>query len=308
MKNVLVIYYTQTGQMQRALKATLKNLEAEKDVKIHYELVQPKSIFPYPWSYMQFFDAFPETVHSIPCELQPIKTDINSKFDLVVVAYQPWFLSVCRPIDSFLQSKEAVALLKDRPVVTILSCRNMWLNGQEKMKRHLKKIGAHLEGNITFVDRASNLVSLITVLAFELSGVQGKYMGIFPKYGVSDEELNTKAWKFGDVINEHLKSGNYVGMQQKLINEGAINIKPNLMIMEGRGKVLFPLYADFILKKGKANSKERRTRVRIFGIVLPTLILILSPIITILSRLLPLIFPTKTRKEIDYYSNTALRE
>ena len=307
MKNVLVIYYTQTGQMQRALKATLKNMEMDPDVNVQYELIQPKTPFPYPWTYMQFFDTFPETVHSIPCEIAPLKVDTNLNFDLIIIAYQPWFLSICRPIDSFLQTPQAENLLKNKPVVTILSCRNMWLNGQEKMKRHLKKIGAKLEGNITFVDRSSNLVSLVTVLAFELSGVQDKFLGIFPKYGVSDEELIGHAWKFGDVISGYLKKNNYQGMQQELIQKGAINIKANLMIMEGRGKALFPIYADFILKKGKANSKERRTRVRIFGIVLPVLILILSPIITILSRLLPLLFPTKTKKEIDYYSHTSLR-
>ncbi|HMT28466.1 MAG TPA: dialkylresorcinol condensing enzyme DarA [Bacteroidia bacterium] len=307
MKNVLVIYFTQTGQLQRAAKATLKNLESDPEVTLHYKEIKPKTTFPYPWTYIQFFDAFPETVHSIPCEIEPLEVDAMIDYDLIIIAYQPWFLSVSRPVDSFLQTEQAKTILKNKPVVTILACRNMWLNAQEKMKRHLINAGAHLVGNITFVDRNSNLVSLVTVLAFELGGIQDKYLGVFPKYGVSDEELNTKAWKFGDIISTHLKKADYSGLQKKLIDQGAINIKSNLMIMEGRGKVLFPIYANFILKKGKANSKERRTRVRIFGIVLPLLILILSPLITIVSRLAPLIFPAKTRKEIDYYSGTQLK-
>ena len=96
-------------------------------------------------------------------------------------------------------------------------------------------------------------------------------------------------------------------MQDKLIESGAINIRPNLIMMEGRGKILFPVYANFILNKGKANSRQRRIRVRIFGIVLPTLILILSPLITILSRLLPLIQKARTQKEIHYFSHNELR-
>ncbi|MBL0342706.1 MAG: hypothetical protein IPP71_18535 [Bacteroidetes bacterium] len=153
-----------------------------------------------------------------------------------------------------------------------------------KNETSLEKVGAKLKGNITFVDKSSNLVSLVTVLAFELGGIQDKFLGIFPKYGVSEEELRKQAWKYGDVLSVHLKKGEFSGMQEELIQLGAINIKPNLMIMEGRGKVLFPLYADFILNKGKANSTERRMRVRIFGIVLPTLILLLSPLITIVSK------------------------
>jgi|SRR5688572_4975868 len=307
MKKVLVIYFTQTGQLHRAVGATLRNFDSDPAIKLDFERVEPKTPFPFPWTYMQFFDAFPETVQGIPCELHPAKFNPQENYDLIIIAYQPWFLSVSRPVDSFLQSPEAAKLLKGKPVITILACRNMWLNAQEKMKMHLKRLDAKLVGNITFVDRASNLVSLVTVLAFALGGEQGRYLGIFPKYGVSDEELKNSAWKFGDTILESLRNGNFEGLQQKLITLGAINIKPNLMIMEGRGKVLFPLYANFIMKKGRANSNERRTRVRIFGIVLPTAIFLLSPIIAILSRLLPLLFPKRTQEEITYFSGTDLR-
>jgi len=307
MKKILVIYFTQSGQLHKAVSATLKNLEKDSEISVQYENLQPKTPFPFPWSYIQFFDAFPETVQGIPCEMQPVKFNPDENFDLVIIAYQPWFLSVSRPVNSFLQSPEAARLLKNKKVITILACRNMWLNAQEKMKVHLKKLGADLVGNITYVDRSGNLTSLITVLAFALGGVQDKFLGIFPKYGVSDEELNQSAWKFGDLIKDRLKSGDYSGLQQQLVASGAINIKPNLMIMEGRGKVLFPLYANFILKKGAASSRGRRTRVRIFGIALPTVILLASPLIAIISRLLPLLFPGKTKRETDYYSGTELR-
>ena len=307
MKKVLVIYFTQSGQLHKAVGATLLNLEKEPELKLQYENLQPKTPFPFPWTYMEFFDAFPETVQSIPCEMEPVAFNPDENFDLVIIAYQPWFLSVSRPVDSFLQSPEAERLLKGKPVITILACRNMWLNAQEKMKAHLKRLDAKLVGNITNVDRSGNLTSLITVLAFALGGVQDKFLGIFPKYGVSEEELNASAWKFGDLIRERLKSGNYTGMQKQLVELGAINIKPNLKIMEGRGKVLFPLYAGFILKKGTANNRERRTRVRIFGIALPTAILLFSPLITIISRLLPLLFPARTKRETDYYSSNELR-
>jgi hypothetical protein len=78
--------------------------------------------------------------------------------------------------------------------------------------------------------------------------------------------------------------------------------------MEGRGRALFPLYANYISKKGTQGSEQRKLRVRIFGIVLPTAILLLSPIITILSRLAPLLAKTKFDKEIAYYSQNTLRE
>jgi hypothetical protein len=175
------------------------------------------------------------------------------------------------------------------------------------MKAQLKKLDANLVGNITFVDKAPNLVSLVTVFAFVLGGIKDKFLGIFPKYGVSSQVLTEMAPKFGAILLQHLQTGQYQNMQQELNASGAINIKSNLLLLEGRGRVLFPLYANYISKKGKAGSKARRTRVRIFGIVLPIAILILSPIITIVSRLAPLLFPTQIKKQLDYHSQNSLR-
>ncbi len=307
MKKILVVYYTQTGQLQSALKATLAPLEKDSSISVSYLQIQPKEAFPYPWTYMQFFDAFPETVNGIPTELAPFTINQDENYDLVVIAYQPWFLSICIPINSFLQTAEAKKLLKDKNVVTILACRNMWLNGQEKMKVHLKNLEAKLVGNITFVDPAANLVSLVTVFAFALGGVKDKFMGIFPKYGVSDTDLQESAPKYGEILLKHLQKGNYEQQQKELVELGAVKIKSNLLIMEGRGKAIFPLYANYLSKRGTAKTEERRTRVRIFGIVLPTAILLLSPFITILSRLSPILFPKKIKKEIDYYSQNTLR-
>jgi hypothetical protein len=156
------------------------------------------------------------------------------------------------------------------------------------------------------VDRSGNLTSLVSVMAYTLGGVKGKFMGVFPKFGVSEEELQQEAWKFGDIVGDSLQSGGFSELQAKLVANGAVKIKPNLLIMEARGKKLFPLYAKFIARKGEHGSKARRMRVRIFGIMLPALILILSPLITIASRLTPLILPGRFRKALEYHSGISL--
>ncbi len=307
MKKVLVIYFTQTGQAKQALDAVLKPFEENITYSVDHLLIKPKKTFPYPWSYTQFFDVFPETVNGVACELEPITIDTSINYDLVVIAYQPWFLSVCVPINSFLQTPEAKQLLANKPVVTIINCRNMWLGAQEKMKQQLLNLKASLVGNITFVDRSANLVSLVTVLAFVLKGKKENFMGIFPKYGVTEKDL-AHAPVFGKIIMTELESGHLQNIQPELNQQGALDIRGNLLLMEGRGRALFPLYANYISKKGTQGSEQRRTRVRIFGIVLPTAILILSPIITILSRLAPLLAKKKFGKEIAYYSQNSLRE
>ncbi len=307
MKNILVIYYTQTGQAKQGLDAVLKPFNNEQEYKIHYELIKPVTALPYPWKYSEFFDVFPENVHAIPFELEPSGINMTINYDLVIIAYQPWFLSICRPISSFLMTKEAKILLNTKPVITIINCRNMWLNAQEKMKQRLLDLNAKLVGNITFVDRSANLTSLITVLAFELKGIKEKYMGFFPKYGISDTDIQT-APVIGELIKTSLQKNNFDDLQSQIVGKGFVTVKPNLLIMEGRGKALFPLYANYISKKGTAGSADRKMRVKIFGMVLPTGILLLSPIITIATRLAPIIAAGKMRKLIAYYQQNELKK
>lgn len=306
MKKILVIYFSQTGQAKQALDATLKPFIENPNYALDYQLIKPKKVFPYPWSYTEFFDIFPEAVQGIPCEIEPLTIDTSINYDLIIIAYQPWFLSVCVPINSFLQSLHAKQLLANKPVVTIINCRNMWLGAQEKMKKQLLNLQANLIGNITFVDRSANLVSLITVLAFVLKGTKENFMGIFPKYGVTSKDLE-KAPVFGNLIMTYLENNQLQQLQPALNSKGALDIRGNLLLMEGRGKALFPLYANYISKKGTQGSDQRKTRVRIFGIVLPIAILLLSPVITIISRIAPLIAKRKFNKEIVYYSQNTLR-
>ena len=306
MKKILVIYFSQTGQAKQALDTTLKPFTENAEYEIDYQVIKPKQTFPYPWTYMQFFDVFPETVSGVPCAIESLEIDTSVTYDLVVIAYQPWFLSVCVPINSFLQTEQAKLLLANKPVVTIINCRNMWLGAQEKMKKQLLNLKANLVGNITFVDRSANLVSLVTVLAYVLKGTKENFMGIFPKYGVTEKDI-MKAPEFGACIQSHLKNNQLTQLQVELNKIGAIDIRGNLLLMEGRGRVLFPLYANYISKKGTQGSEQRQMRVRIFGIVLPTAILLLSPVITILSRLAPILAKKKFDKEIAYYSQNSLR-
>lgn len=306
MKKILVIYYTQTGQARLALDAVLKPFLGNPEYKVDFELIRPKKQLPYPWKYSEFFDVFPENVHGIPFDFEPLTIDINTDYDLVIIGYQPWFLSICRPVNSFLLSDVAKKLLNGKPVITIINCRNMWLGAQEKMKRCLLDLNSKLVGNIVFADRSSNLTSLVTVLAFELKGVKQNFMGMFPRYGVSDKDLEA-APQIGKLIETALKQNNFDKLQDLIVAKDFVTVKPNLLLMEGRGRALFPLYANYVSKKGTAGSEERKGRVRTFGIVLPTAILILSPIITIVSRLAPLIAYAKIKRQVHYYQQNSLK-
>src|SRR6266496_6114817 len=103
-KRVLVIYYSQTGQLTRAVRAMMAPLENHPDFAITWQAIEPAQPYPFPWGFFQFLDAFPESVHLDPPPLKPMSFDPDGPYDLVVIAYQVWFLSPSLPITGFLKS------------------------------------------------------------------------------------------------------------------------------------------------------------------------------------------------------------
>ena len=49
----------------------------DTNYQLDYLLIKSKNVFLYPWSYIEFFDAFQETVRGVPCELEPITLDVT---------------------------------------------------------------------------------------------------------------------------------------------------------------------------------------------------------------------------------------
>lgn len=305
-KQVLVITYSQTGQTDDIAERILAPFRQRNDIEIHYERLRPVVAYPFPWSGREFFDAFPETVKEIPMALQADQIPADKKWDLILLGYQPWFLSVCRPVNSFLQSEKAAQIFKDTPVVTFLGCRNMFVNAQEKMKRRLQTLGARHVGQIALVDKSGNLVSLVTILAWMLKGVREGFMGLFPRSGVSRKDTET-ADRFGELILQKLETGSYEGLQQELIAAKAIEIRPSLLIMESRGAKNFRFWARYVSAKGGPGDVARLGRLRLFMFILPTAIVILTPITTLLKWVVLLTKRKKLLAEAEYYKSVSFR-
>ena len=104
MKKILVVYYSQSGQQLSIIRSLTKPL-VEAGHSIHIEEIQPVEKYPFPWTAYQFFNAFPETFHQKPLDLKSLSPKAFEDYDLVIIGYQPWFLSPSRPIGAFLQSE-----------------------------------------------------------------------------------------------------------------------------------------------------------------------------------------------------------
>jgi hypothetical protein len=304
MAKVLVIYFSQSGQQREILDSFVKPFVQQGD-QIHFEEVKPVEKFPFPWTGFQFFNAFPETFFQQPLPLEPLSAKAFEEYNLIILGYQPWFLTPSRPISSFLQSEEGKKILKGKPVVTVLGCRNMWLGAQEKVKVKLKEAQGNLVGHIALADRSGNLVSLITILRWMFTGKRNPFL-FFPQAGVSQADVD-KASTFGEQVRLAFTNKNFLPLQGELNKLGAVEVKPNLVLMEKRGQRGFGIWSKFVAAGGPINSSSRKIRVYTFMYVLPTMIILLTPLLFIMSKLMLVIFRKKLLREIEYHKGVMLR-
>ncbi|MDC7994702.1 dialkylrecorsinol condensing enzyme DarA [Altibacter sp. HG106] len=280
MKEVLVVYYSQTGQLRRILEQITQTLAGES-VQITWLEIRPETPFPFPWDKKSFFGVFPETFLQKTIPMAPIAPSVFEKeYDLVLLGYQVWYLTPSLPITSFLTSEAAARLLRDTPVITINGSRNMWTQAQEKLKTSLTHLQARWVGNIVLVDRHINHISVITIVHWMFGGKKTKKWGIFPKPGVSEDDIKN-ASRFGPVIRNALLQDSYDNLQTKLVQMGAVKVKPFLVLADQRANILFGKWAHLIAKKGPPGSPKRDKWLVFFNYYLLFAIWGIAPVVFI---------------------------
>jgi hypothetical protein len=304
MKEILIIYYSQTGQLFDILKNIASTI-SDENVNISYCEILPKKKFPFPWKQEEFYGAFPETFLQIPIQLEAIPSDIlQKKYDLVILGYTTWYLTPSIPINSFLKSEEAKTLLANTPVVTVSASRNMWIMAQEKVKKLLVANDAKLVGNIALVDRNVNHISVITIVHWLMGGKKTRMFGVFPKPGVSDKDIET-ASRFGLPIKNALLQIEYSNLQQNLLDVGAVKVDPSLIATDIRGNVVFTKWANHLIKK---EGEERKKWLVYFKYYLLFAIWLIAPIVFIVFLLTYIPMYRKIQRDKAYYSSVALKQ
>lgn len=301
MKEVLVVYYSQTGQLFDILKNIVSTME-DGQINITYHQIIPKHSYDFPWKKDAFFDVFPESFLQIPSELEePAPGVLEKKYDLVLLGYQVWFLTPSIPINSFLKSDAAKRILDKTPVITVIGARNMWIQAQEKLKKLVLSCDANLVGNIALVDRHINNISVITITHWMFGGKKTRMWGIFPKPGVSETDIK-EASKFGIPIKEKLLSNDFSNLQDRLIELDAVRIKPFLVLADKRANLLFSKWANFIIRKGGPGEPKRKKWLVFFNYYLLLAIWVLAPIVFIVFLITYPIMITKIKTEKVYFS------
>ena len=183
----VVYLYSQTGQLREVADALTVPLVA-RGWDIRWVDVQPRIAFPFPWPIRRFFGVFPAAVDpdALVELVEPAGGFGTEPEELVILAYQVWFLAPSLPIRSLLKAHpEAV---RDRPVVSLIACRNMWYSAAVEMRELLRSAGARSVGVVATTDTQPQAISLVTTLRWLLTGRREPFLW-FARAGVGATEL-----------------------------------------------------------------------------------------------------------------------
>ncbi|HEY0635302.1 MAG TPA: dialkylresorcinol condensing enzyme [Gammaproteobacteria bacterium] len=283
-KRVLAICYSQTGQLSRIADHFLAPLREDRAIDLHVELLRPVEDYPFPWPFLRFFNTFPETVHAVAPHLHPLALNGDEDFDLVIIFYQVWFLAPSLPITAFLQQPLAERLLRNKPVITVIACRNMWLMAQEKMKVMLGRLGARLLDNVVLVDPSPTMASLLTTPLWLLSGKRD-YLKSLPPAGV-DETSIVATRRFGLALRDALSRDAERGTAPLLNGLQAVDANPHLLVSEKAGTRSFYLWGKLLRAVGAPGQLRRYPVLILYVIFLIVLILTVVPVSLLIQALL----------------------
>ncbi len=207
MKRVLLVCHSQTGQLRRCADMLLAAMRASGEVEVDVYDPQPVAPYPWPWPVGEFLDVMPESVLEVPPPMQPMALK-HDRYDLVVLAWQVWYLAPSLPVTAFLQS-DAAKVLKDTPVVAVCACRNMWHAGWLKLKARLDAAGARVLDHVVLVDQGPAWATFVTTPRWVWTGKKNAF-GPFPEAGVSEQDIAALA-PLGERLSVAVREGRLQG-------------------------------------------------------------------------------------------------
>jgi hypothetical protein len=283
-KKVLAAQFSQAGQAAAVLASIVAPLREAADVELTQVALDVVPPYPFPWPFWRFLDAFPETVHLDAPPLAPLPLRGDEDFDLIVLAYPVWFLSPPPPITAFLRHPTGRALLRDKPVVTVIACRNMWVMAQQTVKQLLREAGARHIDQVVLTDRSHPLATFITTPRWVLTGRRDAFWGL-PAAGVSEQEIRA-ARRFGIALRDGLRRDDEKRGAPLLGGLRACEVDARIVASERIGIRSFRIWGRALRALGPPGAPARRTLLVFYLVFLLAVIVTVVPLNMLVRRLL----------------------
>lgn len=280
---LLMISYSQSGDAARVADTLAGALQAP-GVAIDRACIRPVKPYPFPWrNVFRFFNVLPECQLGPPPAIHEPAFDRGRAYDLIVLVYQVWFLAPSLPIQGFLASP-AAGVLSGRKVLTVSVSRNMWQSASETMKAWLRRLGAVHIDNIVVTHQGPPWATFVTAPRLLLFGKRGPFWKVFPPAGLSDAELK-RVRRLGEAIRDRLEQSRQPQPQSLLRGLGAVEVNRRYLVPELIGWYLFRAWAHVLRGLGRLSGTVRYAGVALFMLFLPTLVIVVMPLILLASAL-----------------------
>ncbi|MBC7741323.1 MAG: hypothetical protein H7061_03945 [Bdellovibrionaceae bacterium] len=269
MKKALILYYSQAGQTEKALQYFCRGLKESFECDI--KTFETAEVFKFPWKISAFFRVFPRSVRGKTAATLPLNIEW-SKYDLVVLGGQIWFLSLSLPLQGFLKSADAVNL-RNKKVITLMTCRNLWHSASQKLKSQLFELGAEHLGQITVAETSPTWASFVTTPRWMLTGKKGPFL-FFPAAGIQQSEFEKLTSLATNLLLPTADSKSWA-VNHKIF--GSNLNKVSLKLMDGIGSKVFWFWSGLILAVAKRPGVWQDFWLLLFRLNLVLLIITIGP-------------------------------
>ena len=276
-KRILAVYYSQSGDVARILERFLAPIRSLPNVEVVVERLTPNVPYPFPWGTLaRLLSIFPECHRGGGSGIRPLSIPADQSFDLVILAYQVWFLAPSLPVQDFFRSAHR-SVMHGAKVVTVCVCRDMWHSCSETMKRMLGDAGAlHLD-NVVVSHQGPPYATFVSVPRLLLWGKRDRFLGLFPPAEVSPSDLE-RVGRLGAALADRLRTPGDWPARSLLAGMGAVHVNPRYIVPELVGWYLYRAATPLVLLAGRLGAWARRLAIYVFGGVLVAAVLVGVPL------------------------------
>ena len=253
MKRILVVYYSQSGDVKRAAESFVEPLRSA-DRELVWSPIVPRVDYPLPWRNVhRLFNEMPECVLGLPPEIAPPGFSPGERFDLVILAYPVWFLCPAPPIQAFFRTEHAQVLC-GRKTMTLSISRNMWNQASLKMKGLLAKAGAVHVDQVVVTHQGPAWATFITTSRTLLTGKRDRLWGRFPPGGIAESDFD-RLRSLGEAVARQFDALDGPDGRPLLRGLGAVEVNGRYVIAEYVAARVFPFWARVIRAFGRGAAR-----------------------------------------------------
>jgi protein-tyrosine phosphatase len=192
----LLIYYSFTGQAQRAVEAAAREIggAGSEAVTCRIDFAAEEARLRRPLSLVDIkrWTTAASRGDRLPIRYEPPGC-LEGSYDLVFVFSNTWQKSPATPIRSFLESPDAARVLSGRPFAVVVVCRRLWENNLAVVRRLGEAAGGSYVDALAVIHNGGNAGSLVQTTTYMMGSGTGRrhLLGVpLPEYGLSPESLD----------------------------------------------------------------------------------------------------------------------